>query len=95
MKKKLLAVSLVGNVALLAGLLWARAEHEAEMRDYTQSMMSADEQYLGLLARSLEAIESAEPDEARATADLLRVFVEGGNRNIEARREAGLRPAGR
>ena len=60
MKKKLLAGSLVGNIALLTGLLWARADHEAELHEYERTMMRADEQYIGLLARSLAAIESAD-----------------------------------
>ena len=91
MKKKLLAVSLVSNIALLSGLLWERAEHEAELQGNARTMVSADVQYIGLVAQSRSALDSAESEEAEATADLLRKFIAEGYRNIEARLEARQR----
>ena len=90
MKKKLLVVSLVVNVALLAGLLFARADYEEDLNAYTRTMMNADEQYIGLLNMSLSAIDSSESEDATVTADLLRKFLVTANINSEARRRAGL-----
>ena len=52
--------------------------------------MRADEIYIQLLDRALEALKAPDTEEARATADLLRPIVENGQRNIELRREAGI-----
>ena len=45
-----------------------KEEHTAELHAYERTMMIADKQYIGLLSRSLAAIESAKSEEARQLA---------------------------
>jgi hypothetical protein len=90
MMKRLIAASILGNVAMLALLLWMRARHEGELRDVAMAAMRGDEIHVELHARSLAALESADPKEAAATADLLRPVVAAGKQNVEARQRLGL-----
>ena len=57
MKNKLSTVSIVGNIALLAGLLWMRTDHEAELREIAEACMRGDE---------LADLVIAESDELRS-----------------------------
>jgi hypothetical protein len=90
MKTPIIAASLVVNVALLAGLLWMRAEHQGELRDVSLAAMRGDEIHLQLHAASLAAIESPGSEKAVATADMLRTVLAAGEKNIAARQRAGL-----
>lgn len=90
MKRPLTAVSLVGNIALVAGLLWLRADHQGELREMALIAMRGDELHLQLHASSLAAIEAPDSEEAIAAADMLRHIIAVGEINIEARRSAGL-----
>jgi hypothetical protein len=90
MKVKLAAVSVAINVVLLVVVEWVLAENKAELSKLRTAMTAADEIQIHLLDRALVALQSTDPEQARATADLLRPIVENGQRNIEARREAGL-----
>jgi len=90
MKKKMLALSVIANMALLTGLLWSRAEQKAEVCELTLCAMRGDEIHLALHAQALAALEGDDPSEATAAAETLRKIVEAGARNIEARRRAGF-----
>lgn len=90
MNNRLAAVSILGNVALLAGFLWMRARHEGELRDVALAAMRGDEVHVMLHTRSLAALESADPKQAAATAELLRPLVAAGKQNLEARQRLGL-----
>lgn len=90
MNKRLLVLSIAGNVALLAGLLWARAEHETELRQIALVAMRGDEAHLHIHAESLAALESTDPAKAIATVDLLRSIIAVGAVNIKSRQRAGL-----
>ena len=90
MKNKLSAVSIVGNIALLAGLLWMRSDHEAELREVHLACMRGDEIHLDLHAMSLKALTSSDPEEVAATMDILRQLIATGEINKKARRRAGL-----
>jgi len=84
--KKLTVLSIVANIALLAGLLWSRAE----TREMGRIAMRADESHLRLHAASLAAIESPESEEAAMMADALRKLIAVGEENIKLRRQLGL-----
>lgn len=88
--KKILIASIVGNVALITLMLLARNRHEAELHSYTQMMMRADETYIDLLGQTLDAMESPESEDSKATADLVRKLVTTGNENKKLRRSLGL-----
>ena len=90
MKRQITALSLVGNVALVAGLLWLRADHQGELREMALAAMRGDEMHLRLHATSLAAIESPDSEEATAAAGILRKIIAAGEKNIEARQRAGL-----
>ena len=90
MKKQLAALSIIGNIALIVGLLWVRAEHRDDLRALALAAMHGDEVHLAVHALSLAALESGDPEETKATADILRKLVAAGDRNIEARDRAGL-----
>lgn len=89
MKTQIVAASLVVNVALLASLLWMRAEHQGELREVALAEMRGDEIHLRLHEASLAAIESPGSEKAVATADMLRTVLAAGEKNIEARQRAG------
>lgn len=90
MKNRLTTVSIVGNVALLGGLLWMRTEREAEVRNVSLAAMRGDELHLQLHARSLAALESADTADVAATAAMLRAIISAGEANIELRQRLGL-----
>lgn len=90
MKKKLLAVSIVGNIALVAALLWMRNEHQLELREVARAAMRGDEIHLQLHAASLAAMESADPAQIESTEGTLRSLIAVGEQNIEARQRAGF-----
>jgi hypothetical protein len=67
-----------------------RAEYQGELRDLAQAAMRGDEMHLRLHASSLAALESADPQEAMATASILRTLIAAGEENLKAHQRAGL-----
>ncbi len=90
MKRRLTTASLIGNVALLASLLWLRSKGAEEVRTVALAAMRGDELHLQLHAASLAAIESPGSPEAISTADMLRAIIAAGEVNSDARQLAGL-----
>lgn len=90
MKKQLTAISIIGNVALLAALLWMRAGYEGKLRAVSDAAIHGDEVHMRLHASSLAALESSDPKEATTTATMLRAILAAGDLNTESRQRAGL-----
>lgn len=88
--KKILALSLCANAALLGAFLWTRAEHRAEVDRIASASMRNDEFHTRLHARSLAALEGSDPEGSEETSELLSIYVEAGERNARFRREVGF-----
>jgi len=90
MTKQVTLLSVVGNVALLAVLVWMRAAHQVQLREVAKAAMQGDETHIKLHEASLAALESADPKTATATIGMLRTVIAAGEVNIESRKRAGL-----
>ena len=56
MKIRLAAVSIAANVALLAVVLWVRADRDGELHDLQRAAMRADEISIQLLDRATNVV---------------------------------------
>ena len=90
MKKNLTRVLVVCNVVCLVGLLWMRSEHQSTIHNVVNAAMRGDELHLRLHASSLSALESDDADEVMTAVIRLHAIIAAGDRNIAARRHAGL-----
>lgn len=88
MKRKILAFSLIGNVALAALLVWTRTAHTSEYNELARAAMRGDELHIRLHAKSLAALEDAV--DVPETREALRLIVATGEANIADRERVGL-----
>jgi len=90
MKKKLIAASVLVNVALLATLVWVRVADESKFHELSRAAMTGDELHLKVHAVSLAAIESGDPEKVANALRILRPLIAAGDVNHKLREQFGL-----
>jgi hypothetical protein len=90
MKKRLIAASVLINVALMTTLIWVRLADEAKFHELSRAAMTGDDLHLKVHAVSLAAIASGDPEKVANALRILRPLIAAGDANNKARAQLGL-----